>query len=105
MGGVYCDALILAWVESESQVQDLESTLEQYSNSKLNNLNTVTVTVKETFKNLSDVIPVDDYMPFYVNRYRHLGYKRFVELANKARAGKDPKRLFFWMLKNNEIVK
>lgn len=75
----------------------------KYSNSILNQEEN-TVTVKEVIKNLSDVIPQDDYMPYYISRYRKLGYKRFTELANKARRGKDPKRLFFWMLKNNEIV-
>lgn len=74
-----------------------------YSNSNINKFNT-TVTVIEVINNLSDVIPVDDYMPFYISKYHMLGYKRFVELANKARKGDDPKRLFFWFLKNNEIV-
>ena len=81
----------------------------QYSNSdssltKLNNSNS-TVTVLETIHCLSDVIPNDDYMPFYVKQLKRLGTKRFVELANKARRGNNPQRLFFWMLKNNEIVK
>jgi hypothetical protein len=58
------------------------------------------------FGNLTDVIPYDDYMPFYVGRFKKLGYARFMELANKARrSGKDPQRLFFWMLKNNELVR
>lgn len=92
---------------SECQVEIPDSIRQQYSNSNLKNLNTVTVQLscKEVFSNLSDVIPDDEYMPFYVSRYRLLGIKRFVELANKARAGKNPKRLFFWMLKNNEIVR
>jgi len=89
-------------------VEILNTTLNSYSNSnltKLNNSNS-TVTVSSVFSNLTDVIPDDDYKPFYVKRYNDLGCKRFVELANKARAGgKDPKRLFFWMLKNNELVK
>lgn len=81
----------------------------EYSNSDsslttLNNSNS-TVTVAQTIHCLSDVIPDDDYMPFYVKRLKQLGTKRFTELANKARRGKDPQRLFFWMLKNNEIVK
>lgn len=89
---------------------------QQYSNSnltKLNNSNSTvtsklnsTVSTKEVFSNLTDVIPDDDYMPFYVSQYKRLGAKRFVELANKARAGgKNPMRLFTWMLKNNELVK
>jgi len=79
---------------------------QQYSNSRLNNTNNSnsTVTIKEVFNNLVDLIPDDDYKPFYVSRYQKLGYKRFMELANKARAGREPDRLFFWMLKNNEIV-
>lgn len=82
-----------------------KSVAEQYSNSNLNQeKNTVTVTVKQVMDNLTDVIPKDDYMPYYVSQYRKLGYKRYMELANKARRGKDPKRLFFWMLKNNELV-
>ena len=97
---------------------DLKTVLEkktqelQYSNSKLNNLNYSNSSnysncnITEVFNNLTDVIPHDDYMPFYVGRFKHLGYKRFMELANKARrGGKDPQRLFFWMLKNNELVK
>jgi hypothetical protein len=94
-------------------VESLQSTLrQQYSNSnltKLNNSNSTvdsTVSCKEVFSNLTDVIPDDDYMPFYVSQFKRLGAKRFVELANKARAGgKNPMRLFTWMLKNNELVK
>ncbi len=93
---------------------DLKTILEQHSkkhsnsNSKLNNINYSNSTVGEVFANLSDVIPQDDYMPFYVSRFKKLGVARFVELANKARQGcnsGDPKRLFFWMLKNNELVR
>ena len=80
-----------------------------YSNSKLTKVNysnsTVTVTFKEICSNLTDIIPDDDYKPFYAKQYRELGYDRFIELANKARAGRTPDRLFFWMLKNNEAVK
>lgn len=94
-------------------MESLQSTLrQQYSNSnltKLNNSNSTvnsTVSCKEVFSNLTDVIPDDDYMPFYVSQFKRLGAKRFVELANKARAGgKNPMRLFTWMLKNNELVK
>lgn len=90
------------------QVEIPTSTRQQYSNSNLKNLNTVTVqlSTKDIFSNLTDVIPEDDYMPFYISRHRDLGTKRFMELANKARAGgKNPQRLFFWMLKNNELVR
>ncbi len=81
-----------------------ESTKSQYSNSILKQKEN-TVTVRQVITNLADVIPQDDYLPYYISQYRKLGYKRYIELANKARrSGKDPKRLFFWMLKNNEIV-
>lgn len=105
-------------------MSDSVSEILQYStsNSKLTKVNYSNSTVKihdeisksnpklkvlsagEVFGCLSDIIPEDDYKPFYVSRYRQLGYKRFLELANKARGGKNPPRLFFWMLKNNEIV-
>lgn len=92
------------------QVESLKSTLEstvQYSNSKINKVNysNSTVTVGEVISNLSDIIPEDGYTQFYVNQYQQLGYKRFMELANLARkSGKNPARLFCWMLKNNKIV-
>lgn len=86
-----------------------EANRQQYSNSNFDSQNnsnsTVTVEIREVFRNLVDVIPEDDYKPFYVSRYNKLGPKRFVELANKARKGNKPMRLFFWMLKNNELVK
>lgn len=83
---------------------------QQYSNSnsnlKLKTNSNSTVKPTTVFSNLSDVVPDDDYTPFYVKKLKLLGEARFFELANKARAtGKDPKRLFFWMLKNNELVK
>lgn len=90
-------------------MEPIKSTLnsQQYSNSISKEINTSnsTVQIKEVFRNLTDLIPEDDYKPFYVSRYKKLGYKRFMELANKARAGRAPQRLFFWMLKNNEVVK
>ena len=80
----------------------------QYSNSnltKVNNSNS-TVTPTTVLSNITDLVAMDDdYKPFYVTKLNTLGYPRFMELANKARAGKNPARLFFWMLKNNEIVK
>lgn len=87
-------------------MQSLKETL-QYSNSNLKSkeYSNSTVSVGEVLTNLVDIIPDDDYRPFYVSRYKTLGYKRFMELANKARAGKNPPRLFFWMLKNNELVR
>lgn len=91
-------------------MEDLKTAINKYSDSNLNIKNysdsvNSNVSVKEVFGNLTDVIPHDDYMPYYVSRFKELGYKRFMELANKARkGGKDPQRLFFWMLKNNELV-
>lgn len=90
-------------------MQSLRKTLDtvQYSNSsfKQTKYSNSTVPITTVFSNLTDLIPDDDYKPFYVSKYQKLGYKRFMELANKARAGETPGRLFFWMLKNNEIVK
>lgn len=87
---------------------EILSSVLQYSNVKqqeqIYSNSNVTVDIKNIFNNLSDIIPDDDYRPFYASRYRILGYKRFMELANKARAGRQPIRLFVWMLKNNEIV-
>lgn len=81
----------------------------QYSNSNLTKLNNSNSTVEEPsklIKNLSDLIPDDGYTGFYLNKYRQLGRERFMELAQKARAGSDtPAKLFAWMLKNNEIVR
>lgn len=86
----------------------MQPTEQQYSNSSSKEpKNTVTVTVSEVFKNLTDVIkPEDDYMPFYVKKYRSLGHARFMWLVGRARAGSDtPDRLFFWMLKNPDLVR
>ncbi len=79
----------------------------QYSNSKFTKVNNSNSTVATTIiKNLSDVIPDDGYTGFYLNKIKELGQERFVELANKARAGSDtPAKLFCWMLKHNEMVK
>lgn len=90
-------------------MQSLKSTLtEQYSTVTVNkNLNNSNSTVNSTtvLRNLSDVIPDDGYYPFYLRKLNHLGYERFMELANKARAGSDtPAKLFCWMLKNNQLV-
>lgn len=105
---------MLARVESVSQVGNSTSSVHdimrgatvQYSNSNLNNLNNSnsTVTTKEVLSSISDLIH-DSYQPYYAKQLRLLGYKRFIELANKARAGSDnPQKLFSWMLKNNTIV-
>ena len=62
--------------------------------------------IRSIFNSLSDLIPDDGYGGFYVNRFKDLGYERFMELAQKARAGSDPPaKLFAWMLKHNELVK
>lgn len=78
----------------------------RYSDSK-ESKTTVSVTVSEVFSKLTDVIkPEDDYMPFYVKKYRELGHTRFMWLVAKARAASDtPDRLFFWMLKNPDLVR
>lgn len=76
-----------------------------YSNSSLhlNNSNS-TVTPKEVLSSITDLVH-EGYEPFYVTKLKELGTARFMELANKARAGSDnPQKLFSWMLKNNEIV-
>ena len=77
-----------------------------YSSSK-EPKNTVTVSVSDVITNLSDLIsPEDPYMRFYIKQYRVLGYTRYMEFANKARAGgRDAPRLFFWMLKNPDLVR
>lgn len=90
-------------------MESIKNTI-QYSNSnltKLNNSNsTVQLSVKEVFGNITDLVKQDDeYLPFYISKYKLLGLKRFMYLANQARKGKTPARLFFWMLKNNELVK
>jgi len=105
--GMSSTILNYTWVERIRQVESLTKTLEQYSNVNLglNKFNHSNVTVEEVIANLSDVIPDDDYRPFYVSRYNKLGYNRFLELANKARAGKNPVKLFCWMLRHQEIVR
>lgn len=78
------------------------------SDSNNNNLNNShsTVSTKEVLSNISDLIPNLDYAPWYAKQLRKLGAKRFMELANKARAGSDtPHVLFKWMIENNSIVK
>lgn len=84
----------------------------QYSTvySKVNKFNNcIQYTEAETaavISNLSDVIPDDGYLGFYVNKLKEIGIDRFLELANKARAASDtPQKLFCWMLKNNNKVR
>ena len=97
---------------TSSVAQELTNT--KYSNltvnSKLNNfINSKQYNsqdLQRIFSNLSDLIPDDGYLGFYVNRLKDLGAERFIELANKARALNDsPQRLFCWFLKNNESVR
>lgn len=77
----------------------------QYSTVNNNNLNNSTVSVTTVLDNLTDVIPRDGYWPFYAKMFKQLGYSRFMELVQKARASSDtPQRLFCWMLKHNELV-
>lgn len=86
---------------------DINSVLQQYSNSNINNLNNSNSTVNPTtvLSNITDLVH-EGYEPFYIKQLNLLGYERFMELANKARAGSDtPQRLFCWMLKNNMLVK
>ena len=90
-------------------MESIKNTI-QYSNSsltKLNNSNsTVQLPVAEVLKNIVDLVkPDDEYVPFYISKYKLLGYKRFMYLANESRKGRAPARLFFWMLKNNQLVK
>lgn len=93
-------------------MQDLSHIIKDKNtvNSKINNLNnSKQLTVREITRvldNLTDVIPQDDYIGFYINRYRELGSVEFMRLIGKARAGSDtPQRLFCWMLKNPELVR
>ncbi len=79
----------------------------QYSNSNSNSLEHSNSTVNSTtvLRNISDLVH-EGYEPFYLKQLKTLGYRRFMELAGKARAGSDtPQQLFSWMLKNNEIVR
>lgn len=88
-------------------MQSLQDEL-QYSNSRFTKVNNSNSTVEATtiIKNLPDVIPNDGYTGFYLNKVKELGAARFVELAQKARAGSDtPAKLFCWMLKHNELVR
>jgi hypothetical protein len=91
-------------MSTESLNQVLKN--KQYSNSNLNNLNNSNSTVEPTtvLVNLPDLIH-EGYEPYYIKQLNRLGYARFMELAQKARAGSDtPQKLFSWMLKHNEIV-
>lgn len=95
-------------------MQSLKTITNSYSNSNninINNSNSyskiyTTEQILDLLNNLNDVIPSDGYGGFYVNQFRRLGYDRFIELVNKARAGSDtPAKLFCWMLKNDKVVR
>lgn len=77
------------------------SKLNIYKNSKQYS----TEDTRRIFGNLADLIPEDGYEGFYVNKLKELGLERFMELANKARRGKSPMRLFTWMLTHNQLVR
>lgn len=95
-----------------SQVQSLNETvntvysdLKNYNYSKQYKQYSHSKTLR-IFTSLSDLIPDDGYLGFYVNKLKDLGEDRFMEIAQKARAGSDtPAKLFAWMLKNHEIVR
>lgn len=79
--------------------------LQQYSTVIKNKTNS-TVLYSEVRDNLRDVIPDDGYGPFYAKQFKTLGYHRFIELANKARASSEtPARLFCWMLKHETEIR
>jgi fatty acid/phospholipid biosynthesis enzyme len=83
-------------VYSELNKLNYSKQYKQYSNAE----------TAKIFSSLSDVIPDDGYTGFYVNQLKRIGKERFVELANKARAGSDtPAILFCWMLKNDGLVR
>ena len=79
---------------------------QQYSTVNQTSDSTVQYSNTEILRNFSDLIPEDGYGPFYAKQLRELGNKRFIELANKARASSDtPQRLFCWMLKHSNEVR
>lgn len=88
--------------------QKEKSNQKRKNNSTVNNKYIINSTVDylNILNNLRDVCPDDGYDPFYISAINKIGLKRFVYLANKARAGSDtPARLFCWMLKNPELVR
>lgn len=86
-----------------------KTTTVQYSKEAKENYSTVQYSKDEAiemFRSMNDVIPDDGYYPFYSNKLKELGSKKFVWLANRARKTSDtPARLFCWMLKNSEKVR
>lgn len=75
------------------------------SSNELNNSDSNSIPFKQIQSSFTDLIPIDDYMPFYIKRYKELGYARYVYLATLARKKTTPARFFFWALKYNELVK
>lgn len=81
-----------------------EITKKQYSTVN-NNLNYSTVEATTVLDSLPDLVH-RGYEPFYAKKLEVMGYSRFMELAQKARAASDtPQRLFSWMLKHPELIK
>lgn len=95
----------ITWVERICQVENITDVATvQYS--KLKTLNNSNSTVEPTtvLDCISDLVH-DGYQPYYIKQIKQLGVERFMELANKARAGSNtPQLLFSWMLKNNKII-
>jgi hypothetical protein len=61
---------------------------------------------EEILSCIADLIVNPDYKPWYGKQLRTLGYDRFMELVQKARAGSDTAAtLFKWMLMHNGMVK
>ena len=60
----------------------------------------------QIFNNLTDVIPNQDYHPWFRRKLNVFGLEAFMDYVAKARAGSDtPHVLFRWMLTNPEEVK
>lgn len=78
----------------------------QYSTvNKQSNYSTVQYSGEEILNNLPDLIN-EAYLPWYSKKIQLIGGKRFIEIANRARAGSDtPKVLFRWMLNHPELVR
>lgn len=77
----------------------------QYSNKPRANYSTVTVTIKVALAQTGDLIANPSYKPWFAKKAKELGTRKYLELAQKARAGSEtPNVLFKWMLLNPEIV-
>lgn len=91
----------------EQLSETLKNTVQYSSPQSLkDNSNSTVLSTVQVLSSVTDLIINDDYNPWYAKYVRQLGCSRFMELANKARAGSDtPGVLFKWMLENNQIVK